>query len=215
MVGWLYIDGIVAAPIRVLDTDAGSGMLSLAIAKKFVNRREPLRGSTLIEYRGWQHRREVRCLSAEVVGDEMLIDAVDLGMPDEVEDGPGGPAEDWLVLDGRPLAQVHGFRAGGGPGTVTGHCVMRVPLAVWRDLRVGDRAPLSGVGVPAGVSEDGAMITPLLQRHAPVHDPVHEPVVEVVRLRERLRYRVVPLATDWCEDATLLVCRVDRLEGLG
>ena len=216
MVGWLYIDGMVAAPIRVLDTDAGSGMLSLAIAKKFVTRPEVLRGSTLVEYRGWQHRREVRCLSAEVVGDELLIDAVDLGTPDDLDEHPAGPAEDWLVLDGRPMSLVGGFRVGGGPGTVTGHCVMRVPLGVWRDLRIGERAPLAGVGVPAGVGEgDEGMITPLLQRHSAVNDPVDEPTIEVVRLRERLRYRVVPIATDWCEDATLVLCRVDRVVGLG
>lgn len=220
MVGWLYIDGTVAAPIRVLDTDADSGMLSLAIAKKFLARRDALRGATQIEYRGWHHRREVRCLSAEVVGDELLIDAVDLGMPDDVDEHPDGPAEDWLVIDGRPQSLVGGFRAGGGPGTVTGHCVMRVPLAVWRDLRIGERAPLAGVGVAAGFGDgdsdsDGGSITPLLQRYAREREPVDKPVVEVVRLRERLRYRVVPIATDWCSDATLVVCRVDRRAGLG
>ena len=216
MVGWLYIDQQVAAPIRVLDLDPSSGMLSIAVAAKFLNRHESLRGLTLVEYRGWKHRREVRCLSSERVGDELLIDAVDLGMPAEAADHPDGTAEDWLVIDGQALSQVAGFRAGGGPGTVTGHCVMRVPLSVWRDLRVGSGAALASVGVPAGVGEhEPGTITPLLQRFDQYAHAKPQPSIEIVRLRERLRYRIVPIATDWGSDATLVISRVDHATVLG
>lgn len=216
MVGWLYIDQQVAAPIRVLDLDPSSGMLSIAIAAKFLSRHEALRGQTLVEYRDWKHRREVRCLSSERVGDEVLIDAVDLGMPDEAADHPEGIAEDWLVIDGQALSQVAGFRAGGGPGTVTGHCVMRVPLPVWRDLRIGAGAALASVGVPAGVGDhEPGTIAPLLQQCDPYAQTKAQPTVEVVRLRERLRYRIVPIATDWHRDSTLVISRVDEAETIG
>ncbi|MFN3165895.1 MAG: hypothetical protein ACE37H_02400 [Phycisphaeraceae bacterium] len=210
MVGWLYIDDNVAAPIRVLEIDERTGLISIEIAAKFVPNRADLRGSTVVEHRGWKRRRQVRCLGAEQIGSELMIEAVDVGTaePEEAAD-PRGVAEDWLIVNGNACCRVNGLRIGSSPGSLAQHCLFRVPLSDWRDLRIGEEAALASVGVrPSEVDACDGSITPLLHaaRDRGPGDP--EPTVDIVRLRERLRYRVGPLATDWGDDCTLVVCRV-------
>lgn len=210
MVGWLYIDDNVAAPLRVLEIDARTGLISIEIAAKFVPNRADLRGNTVVEHRGWKRRRQVRCLGAEQIGSELMIEAVDVG-PTDLEEAadPRGGAEDWLIVNGRACCRINGLRIGNSPGSLVRHCLFRVPLADWRDLRIGEEAALASIGVrPSEVDASDGSITPLLHaaRDRKADDP--EPVVDIVRLRERLRYRVGPLATDWGDDSTLVVCRV-------
>lgn len=218
MVGWLYIDDGVAAPVRVLEVDSLTGLISIEVAAKFVPNRAALRGQTMIEFRGWKRRRSVRCLGAEQIGSELMIEAVDVGTTD-LEDAADadrrGPAEDWLVVNGRAHCRVAGFRVGTGPKSLVGHCLFRVPLTDWRDLRIGEGAALACVGVAANeVDANDGSITPLLHlaRDRRPGDP--EPIVEIVRLRERVRYTIGPIATDWGDDSTLVVCRVHGVSEL-
>lgn len=218
MVGWLYIDERVAAPVRVLEVDSLTGMISIEIAAKFVPNRAVLRGQTVVEYRGWKRRRVVRCLGAEQIGSELMIEAVDVGTADPEEaavDHPRGAAEDWLVVDGQARCRVGAFRAGHGPGSIAGHCLFNVPLTDWRDLRIGEGAVLAGVGISADeVDANDGSITPLLHsaRERALGEPA--PTVEMIRLRERTRYTIAPIATDWGEDSTLVVCRVLGMDEL-
>lgn len=211
MVGWLYIDEQVAAPIRVLEVESQSGLITMEVASKFLPNRSMLRGQTIVEYKGWERRRAVRCLGAEQVGSAMMVEAVDVGLAehDDDPDAPQGAPEDWLIIAGKAQCQVTKLRIGYTPGSVTGHCLFRVPLEEWRDLRIGEDAALACVGILAHQADanDGS-ITPLLhsaRELAPDKDP---PKVELVRLRERQRYLISPLATDWGESTTLVVCRV-------
>lgn len=213
MVGWLYIDDSVAAPIRVLEVDERTGLISIEIAGKFVTNRAALRGRTVIEYRGWKRRRMVRCLGAEQIGSELMIEAVDVGTSDVEEMAgeidPRGAAEDWLVVNGRACCIVYGLRVGNAPGSLVRHCLFRVPLSDWRDLRIGEDALLASVGVtPSEVDANDGSITPLLHAARDRKPGDTLPRVEIVRLRERLRYAIGPIATDWGDDNTLVVCRV-------
>lgn len=218
MVGWLYIDESVAAPIRVLEVDDLTGLISIEIAAKFVPNRSALRGNTVVEYRGWKRRRVVRCLGAEQIGSELMIEAVDVGTA-ELEEAavphPNGAAEDWLVIDGKAHCMVQAFRAGNGPGTLAGHCLFSVPLTSWRDLRIGEGAVLACVGIATAdyESNDGS-ITPLLHSARERQPGEREPSIEIIRLRERLRYTIGPMATDWGDDSTLVVCRVYQVAEL-
>jgi len=221
LVGWLYIEGQVAAPIHVLDLDPANGMLSIEIAAKFVPDASDLRAETVVEYRSWKTRRQVRCLGAQRVGTRLLIEAVDIGSLREMsrqdeENALLGEAEDWLIVDGQPVCLVDEFGSGARPGSVVGHCMMRVPSTAWRDLRVGESAPLAAVGVASqGAFEPavGAVTPPL--RSALVKPTKPIPRVEVVRLRERMKFSIVPLASDWTDAGTLIVARVDRVASLG
>lgn len=217
MVGWLYIEEQVAAPVRVLEIDETTGLLSIEVAGKFVPNRASLRGQTVLEYRGWKHRRLVRCLGAEEAGSAMLIEAVDLGMVDGVDelDETEGCADDWLIVDGRARCRVQGTRVGACPGSVVTHCVMRVPLEDWRDLRIGDTAVLACVGVPYEQADasDGS-ITPVLHAARELSEGRSLPKIELVRLRERLRYVIQPLATDWGDRSTLVISRVYATDSL-
>lgn len=219
MVGWLYIDEQVSAPVRVVEIDATTGLLSIEVASKFVPNRSSLRGQTVLEYRGWQRRRLVRCLGAEEVGASMMIEAVDLGLADPslAEDGGhDGPAEDWLVVEGRARCRVRGTRVGCCPGSMVRHCLIHVPLTDWRDLRIGETAALARVGVPHADMDGGdGSITPTLHCARPPQPDDLPPRVELVRLREREKLTIQPLATDWGEDTTLVVCRVMQASLLG
>ena len=219
MVGWLYIDESVAAPIRVLEVDPMTGLISIEVAAKFVPNRAMLRGQTVVEYRGWKRRRVIRCLGAEEIGSELMIEAVDVGTADHEEAAvphPLGKAEDWLVVDGRACCQVDAFRIGNGPRSLAGHCLFHVPLTEWRDLRIGEDAALAGVGIAAADQEsnDGS-ITPLLHSARERRPGEGEPCIEVIRLRERIRYTISPIATDWGDVSTLVVSRVLEMNELG
>ena len=212
MVGWLYIDEQVAAPVRVMEIDDATGLLSIEVSSKFVPNRSALRGQTVLEYRGWKRRRMVRCLGAEAVGHAVMIEAVDLGLVDPYDNDDqnmAGPAEDWLIVDGKAECEVFGTRVGNCPGSVVKHCLFYVPLNAWRDLRIGEDAALACVGVQHSDPDanDGS-ITPLLHSARDLGPGDVPPKVELVRLRERLRYQVHPLATDWGESTTLVVNRV-------
>lgn len=219
MVGWLYIDEQVAAPIRLLEIDHQTGLITLEVAAKFVPSRSQLRGQTIVEYRGWKRRRAVRCLGAEEVGSAMMIEAVDVGLavPEESDEPAlSGAPEDWLVVDGQARCQVRGVRLGYAPGSMSGHLLFHVPLDHWRDLRIGETAALACVGIATleADANDGS-ITPLLHSARDPEPGSQPPSVELVRLRERMRYAVTPMATDWCENTTLVVCRVVEAEALG
>jgi len=212
MVGWLYIGETLAAPIRVLELDALTGLITIEVMSKLVPNRAELRGHTVVEFKGWERRRIVRCLGAEEVGGSLMIEAIDLGLvgPDDEDDNAQtrGTAEDWLVIDGQARCKVQGFKQGNCPGSLTSHCLFHVPLEDWRDMRIGEGAPLAGVGVCYDEADgsDGS-ITPLLHttREAKC---IEQPLVEIVRLRERERFRIAPLATDWGESTTLVISRV-------
>lgn len=242
MVGWLYIEGQVAAPVHVLDIDPGTGVMGVEVAGKFVPDRAALRGEVVVEYYGWKTRRLVRCLGAERIGTQLMIEAVDVGRASAAaheDTDPRGPAEDWLVVEGKPVCQARGFTCGagrqgaaieresrtpqtsGGGGTSGGHCMMHVSREAWRDLRVGEHAPLAAVGVPGstvastalptpGTSASGT-ITPLLHP-TPLGQAPHPAEVKIVRLREREVIHITPLASDWSDDSTLVVARVERVE---
>lgn len=216
MVGWLYIDEQVAAPVRVLEIDEKTGLLSIEVAGKFVPNRAALRGQTVLEYRGWKRRRLVRCLGAEEAGSALLIEAVDLGrldpneeMDQEMDAAHGGAPEDWLAIDGKAACRVSGTRIGSCPGSIVTHCLFHVPLDDWRDLRIGEGAALAGVGMRhTDTDTNDGSITPLLHSARELSPDDRLPTVELIRLRERLRYQVHPMATDWGESTTLVVCRV-------
>lgn len=213
MVGWLYIDEEVAAPVRVMEIDENTGLLSIEVAKKFIPNRASLRRQTVLEYRGWTRRRLVRCLGAEEAGSALMIEAVDLGRLDPYDEADSdcpvtGSPEDWLVVNGVPACQVSGTRAGCCPGSVVTHCLFHVPLDAWRDLRIGEEAALAGIGVQhVDADTNDGSITPLLHasRDRNPADPL--PTIELIRLRERLRYQIHPMATDWGESTTLVVSR--------
>lgn len=218
MVGWLYIDGQVAAPIHVLDVDLATGVMGVEIAGRFIPDRADLRREVVIEYYAWRSRRLVRCLGAERIGTQLMIEAVDVGQPlsHAAEDDTRGEAEDWLIVQGEPACRVVGFSSGAVSGSARGHCIMQVPREVWRDLRVGERAPLAAVGAAVGETVQAGIeaITPKLQP-TPIGAAMPPAEVKVVRLRERMIYHLSPLASDWAEDSTVVVGRVERVEGIG
>lgn len=209
MVGWFYINDEVAAPVRMLEVDEQSGILTVEVAARFVPNRTMLRGSTIVEYRKWGQRRLVRCLGAERVGNALMIEAVDVGRAnvEHDEQDTRGPAEDWLTVNGRAYCQVTQLRVN---EHAQGHCLFHVGLIDWRDLRIGENAPLASIGISvhAGQDNDGS-ITPLL--HSAREDPITltPPKVEIVRLRERQCLTINPVATDWGESTTLVVARVN------
>lgn len=209
MVGWFYINDEVAAPVRMLETDEKSGVLTIEVASRFVPNRTMLRGKTVLEYRHWSERRLVRCLGAERVGNALMIEAVDVGPAkadaDEYTD-PLGAAEDWLAINGKAYCRVTGLRVGNQQDS---HCLFRVGLTDWRDLRIGENAPLASVGITLHAAHDNdGSITPLLHSAREFPMTATPPTVEIVRLRERQRISINPIATDWGDDTTLVVARV-------
>jgi hypothetical protein len=214
MVGWFYINDEVAAPLRMLEVDEKSGILTIEVASRFIPNRTMLRGRTIIEYRNWDQRRLARCLGAERVGNALMIEAVDVGPANVEHDDQDsrGPAEDWLTVNGRAYCKINNLNVN---EQTQGHCLFHVGLADWRDLRIGEGAPLASVGitVEAGQDNDGS-ITPLLhsaRERSFTHTP---PEVEIVRLRERQRLCINPVATDWGEASTLVVARVNTRSSL-
>ena len=210
MVGWFYINDEVAAPVRMLETDDQSGIVTIEVAARLIPNTSMLRRTTIIEYRQWSDRRLVRCLGAERVGNALMIEAVDVGatkLEPGTDDDEHGMAEDWLTIDGKAYCQVSGLHANDQPH---GHCLFRVGLTDWRDLRIGENAPLASVGIAlhAGQDNDGS-ITPLL--HSAREMPLNgvPPSIEIIRLRERQRLTINPVATDWGDDSTLVVARVN------
>lgn len=211
MVGWFYINDEVAAPVRMLQKDDKSGIITIEVAARFVPSRTMLRRETIVEHRSWPERRLVRCLGAERVGNAMMIEAVDVGPANlqhqsEAHD-PAGSAEDWLLVNGQARCQVSSLRASLNP---KGHCIFHVSLNDWRDLRIGENAPLASIGIrldSTGHDNDGS-ITPLL--HAARENPpaFSPPNIEIVRLRERQRLTIDPIATDWGHDTTLVVAKI-------
>ena len=218
MVGWLYIDGQVAAPIHVLDVDLGTGVVGVEIAGRFVPDRTDLRREVVIEYYAWKTRRVVRCLGAERIGTQLMIEAVDVGQPisENKPEDPRGQAEDWLIVQGQAWSKVSAFSSGAASGSATGHCIMHIPRQVWRDLRVGTQAPLAATGVATNAAAQPSIetITPTL-RPTPLSVHTRPAEVKVVRLRERLIYHLTPLASDWAHDSTVVVAKVDAVERIG
>jgi len=212
MVGWFYVNDEVAAPVRMLETDTQTGVITIEVASNFIRNRSMLRGETIIEFRSWTTRRAVRCLGAEQVGGSLMIEAVDVGasrMGEAEADDPRGAAEDWLIVDGRARCQIHRLRLGDQPESNRTHCLFHVALTDWRDLRIGEGAVLASVGISMDASHDNdGSITPLLHaaRDLPLDQPL--PRVELIRLRERQRYTITPIATDWGDETTLVVSRV-------
>ena len=218
MVGWLYIDEQVVAPVHVLDVDRSTGVMGLEVAGKFIPDRAELRGEVVVEYYAWTTRRRVRCLDAERIGTQLMIEAVDVGRPVDADDPLDrlGEAEDWLIVDGEAWCRAEAFTAGAVLGAASGHCMMHVSREAWRDLRVGEQAPLAAVGIASAggeaLGED--RITPKL-RAAPRSQRPAAADVRVVRLRERVVIHLTPVASDWAEDSTLVVARVDAVEPFG
>lgn len=215
MVGWFYINEEVAAPVRMLEADEKSGVVTIEVAARFVPNRTMLRGSTIVEYRHWKQRRQIRCLGAERVGNALMIEAVDVGpanLNEEVIEDARGLAEDWLAVNGKACCQITRLRANDQP---RGHCLFNVALADWRDLRIGDHAPLASVGISldTGHENDGS-ITPLLHSARELPATLSPPRVEIIRLRERQRLTIHPIATDWGDETTLVVARVEESASL-
>ncbi|MEM6259636.1 MAG: hypothetical protein AAGI37_15260 [Planctomycetota bacterium] len=210
MVGWFYINDEVAAPIRMLEADENSGFITIEIAARFVPNRTMLRRKTIVEHRHWANRRAVRGLGAERVGSALMIEAVDVGRASDerAEDDAAGLAEDWLAVDGRAFCRINQLQLSEKAG---GHCLFHVGLTDWRDLRIGEGAPLAGIGITLqGNQDNDGSITPLLHsaRERPL--TMMPPRVEIIRLRERQRLTINPIATDWGDETTLVVARVDR-----
>ena len=211
MVGWLYINEEVAAPVRMLEADEQSRIHTLEVAARFVPNRTALRGKTVVEYRSWPERRYVRCLGAERVGNALMIEAVEVGPVNAQPHDPPhnlGPAEDWLTINSKAYCRVNALTASTNP---EGHCLFHVALTDWRDLRIGEDAPLATIGITATTGHDNdASITPLL--HAARDFPLNliTPDIEIVRLRERQRLAIQPIATDWGDESTLVVARVSE-----
>ena len=212
MVGWLYINDEVAAPLRMLEDDGPTGILTLEIAARFVPNRTMLRGKTIVEYKNWPERRLLRCLGAERVGNALMIESVEVGpaiTEQHSTDNTLGPPEDWLTINNHAYCRVSQLRI--SDRDHPGHCQFHVALPDWRDLRIGEDAPLAGIGItfPSGQDNDGS-ITPLL--HSAHETPLNAiaPRIEIVRLRERQRLTINPFATDWGDDSTLVVARLDE-----
>ena len=219
MVGWFYVNDEVAAPVRMLEMDEQTGVITIEIASNFVRNRSMLRGETIIEYRSWDTRRTVRCLGAEQVGGSLMIEAVDVGpsrMGEIETDDPRGDAEDWLVVDGRARCRIHRLRLSERQPVGPSHCLFHVALTDWRDLRIGEGAALASIGITmqAGQDNDGS-ITPLLHTARDLAPGQLPPSVEIVRLRERQRYAITPIATDWGDETTLVVSQVHENTPLG
>lgn len=211
MVGWLYINNDVAAPVRMLESDRGSGIVTIEVASRFVPNRTMLRRETVVEYRHWSERRLVRCLGAEHVGNVLMIEAVDVGPANIDHEGKHpqaiGTPEDWLTVNGKAHCQITDLRTDQQP---QGHCLFNVSLTDWRDLRIGENAPLACVGIRLNASHDNDnSITPLLHSARETLPTFTPPAVEIVRLRERQRLTVHPIATDWGDQATLVVARIN------
>ncbi|MEO0476973.1 MAG: hypothetical protein AAF085_13525 [Planctomycetota bacterium] len=215
MVGWFYINEEVAAPIRMLESDEQSGILAIEVAARFVPNRAILRGKTVVEYRHWSERRNVRCLGAERVGNALMIEAVEVGPAVEADREAAqdlGPAEDWLTINGKAYCRVSGVSVSDRPD---GHCMFHVGLTDWRDLRIGEDAPLATIGIAAHTAHDNdASITPLLHAARDFPLTLVSPDVEIVRLREREYLSIEPIATDWGDDSTLVVARVHQTNPL-
>lgn len=213
MVGWFYINNDVAAPVRMLESDQRSGVVTIEVASRFVPNRTMLRRETVIEYRHWSERRLVRCLGAEHVGNALMIEAVEVGPADiGHEDNQAQMAstpEDWLTINGKAHCQITGLRTGQQP---QGHCLFNVSLIDWRDLRIGENAPLACVGIRLDASHDNdGSITPLLHSARQTPPRFAPPTVEIIRLRERQRLTIRPMATDWGDQTTLVVARVNGI----
>lgn len=216
MVGWFYINEQVAAPLRMLEMDEQSSTLSLELASRFVPNLAILRGETVVEYRNWPERRLVRCLGAERVGSALMIEAVEVGSADghlDIPDPMLSDPEDWLTIDDRAFCQVTDLHTSPRP---EGHCMFRVELADWRDLRIGQDAPLGSIGITLGTSPDfDGSITPLLHAARELPCTADMPRIEIIRLRERARLQIHPLATDWGDTAVLVVARLGQAVPFG
>ncbi|MFK7789814.1 MAG: hypothetical protein AB8C95_10035 [Phycisphaeraceae bacterium] len=216
MVGWLYINNEVAAPVRMLESDQRSGVVTIEVASRFVPSRTMLRRETIVEYRHWSERRLIRCLGAEHVGNALMIEAVDVGPAnlehDDKQPQAVGTPEDWLTVNGKAHCQITELRTHQQP---QGHCLFNVGLTDWRDLRIGENAPLACIGIrlSTGHDNDGS-ITPLLHSARETPYPFTPPKVEIVRLRERQRLTIHPIATDWGDQTTLVVARVNDVAPL-
>lgn len=209
MVGWFYINEEVAAPVRMLEADAKSGIVTIEVAARFIPNRTMLRGKTIVEYRNWAQSRLVRCLGAERVGNALMIEAVDVGPASQAahSDESLGQAEDWLTIDGQAYCKITRLHANDQPA---GHCLFHVGLTDWRDLRIGEGAPLAPVGIALNACQDNdSSITPLLHSARELPITMLPPRIEIVRLRERQRLTIHPIATDWGDETTLVVARIN------
>ena len=189
--------------------------MTVEVAARFVPNRAILRGKTVVEYRHWAERRSIRCLGAERVGNALMIEAVEVGPATDAASEAAtamGPAEDWLAINGKAYCRVTGLSVSAAPD---GHCMFHVGLADWRDLRIGENAPLAAVGIAPHTGQDSdASITPLLHAARDFPLTLVTPDVEIVRLRERQRLTIRPIATDWGDQTTLVVARVNTAANL-
>ena len=113
-----------------------------------------------------------------------------------------------LTINGKAYCRIAGLSVSDKPD---GHCLFRVGLTDWRDLRIGEDAPLATIGIaPHTAHDNDASITPLLHAARDFPLTLVTPDVEIVRLRERERLSVEPIATDWGDDSTLVVARISK-----
>ncbi|MEM1212585.1 MAG: hypothetical protein AAGI68_09845 [Planctomycetota bacterium] len=217
MVGWLYIDGAVVAPLHRFKHDHQAGVIRFDCSAKLLVDRTLLRGEVAIETYNGTARQRVRCLTARRMERVYSIEAVELG-PIPGNDRKADPGDDYLIVDGRKVCALEDVWLGDEqPERGVRSVALGIPSRVWRIER-GTRdgllarlpdpsySPLQAV---SGVQD----LTPPLLTESLTDD--ERPAIEVVRLGQRQRLRVELFAADWQPDMALVLGHVTQTTPIG
>lgn len=217
MVGWLYIDGAVVAPLHRFKHDHQAGLVRFDCSAKLLADRTLLRGEVAIETYNGTARQRVRCLTARRMQRVYTIEAVELG-PVASFHGRPDLGDDYLIVDGKKVCALEDVWVGDEqPERGVRSVALGVPSRVWRverGTRQGMLARLpdpsfSPLHVVAGVQD---LTPPLLTESL---GPAETPVIEVVRLGWRERLSVELFAADWQPDMALVLGHVTQATPIG
>lgn len=216
MVGWIFIDGSVVAPMHRFEEQVDHGLVRFECSNKLLRDRLSLRREVTLEHHNDTRRRLVRCLTARRLSKTILIEAVDLGPASQLDHDH--EADDVLAVQGQPVSSVDGVRMGGPTPLEPNNIMFELPTPDWRRLR-GDRKGLLAKlplvpGHPLTRVRGVQDLTPplLVQPEIPTHAG---PKVELIRLRERLRLPLGLYAADWGRDHALVLATVWSVVPIG
>ncbi|MEM6391605.1 MAG: hypothetical protein AAF797_02405 [Planctomycetota bacterium] len=212
MVGWLYIDGDVVAPLHRFTRDRHAGIIRFDCSAKLLTDRTLLRGEVAVETYNSTSRQRVRCLTARRMERVYTIEAVELGpLPDRAR--TLDPGDDYLIVDGKKVCTLEDVWLGDDQAHRSVRSVaLGVPSRVWRIERgtrdgVLARLPDPSYSPLQAVSGVQDLTPPLLTESLP-HD--ESPIIEVIRLGQRQRLRVELFAADWQPDMALVLGHVTQ-----
>ncbi len=211
MVGWLFVDDAVLAPLHRYQQLDQSGLVEFACSGKLLADRSVLRGRVALELTSAGSRIAVRCLAARPHDRVMHVKAVALG--DAAQGLNDEQADDYLIVDGGALSSVSQVRVGTAHHGQAVNVELCIPNKTWREER-GRRHGKLALIPPAHQSPIKHLaglidLTPPLMTVDPL-TPTDRVTIELVRLRERLRYVIEPYAADWQAQAAVMLANVTQ-----